>query len=126
MELYLLETDEPQSQAAQRLLSRILREQYQISKMELLLGPQGNNSLDILPGLPKISDGQQLFVLNGGPCRVGVESTIVDVTGERPRLLRPGGITPEQLRELLGQLDIDKAVVGEISGDTVVRAPPAS
>lgn len=54
---------------------------------------------------------------------MGVESTIVDLTGARPRLLRPGGVTPEQLKALLGELDIDKAVVGEIAKDAVVRAP---
>lgn len=62
-------------------------------------------------------------IVDGGPCAVGVESTIVDLTGEKPRLLRPGGITPEQLREVLGELDIDRAVVGEIAQDAVVRAP---
>ena len=54
---------------------------------------------------------------------VGVESTIVDLTGERPRLLRPGGVTPEELRALLGELDIDRAVLGQIANDAVVRAP---
>lgn len=37
------------------------------------------------------------FVLDGGPCRVGVESTILDLAGPVPRLLRPGGITVEEL-----------------------------
>ena len=62
-------------------------------------------------------------IVDGGPCRVGVESTIVDLTGPVPRLLRPGGITPEELEALLGALIIDKAVTGEISADTVVKAP---
>ena len=62
-------------------------------------------------------------VVDGGPCRVGVESTIVDLTGPVARLLRPGGIGPERLRELLGALEIDRAVTGEIAADTVVRAP---
>ena len=61
--------------------------------------------------------------LDGGPCEGGMESTIVDLTGERPRLLRPGGVTPEELRALLGELDIDRAVLGQISNDAVVRAP---
>ena len=68
-------------------------------------------------------DGKIDAIVDGGPCRVGVESTIVDLTGQRPRLLRPGGITPEMLQGLLGQLDIDKAVVAQISDDTVVHAP---
>ena len=57
-------------------------------------------------------DGRIEAILDGGPCEVGVESTIVDLTGERPRLLRPGGVTPEELRALLGELDIDRAVLG--------------
>ncbi|MFC0541840.1 L-threonylcarbamoyladenylate synthase [Kutzneria chonburiensis] len=42
------------------------------------------------------------FVLDGGPCQVGVESTIVDATGEVPSVLRPGGVTREQLEAALG------------------------
>lgn len=38
---------------------------------------------------------------------MGVESTIVDLTEARPRLLRPGGVTPEELRAVLGGLVID-------------------
>ena len=68
-------------------------------------------------------DGKIDAVVDGGPCRVGVESTIVDLTGPTARLLRPGGVTPEQLRQLLGELIIDKAVTGEIALDAVVRAP---
>ena len=62
-------------------------------------------------------------IVDGGACRVGVESTIVDLTDERPRLLRPGGITPEQLMAVLGDLVIDKAVTAQIDKDAVVKAP---
>ena len=62
-------------------------------------------------------------IVDGGPCRVGVESTIVDLSEERPRLLRPGGITPEQLVEILGDLVVDKAVTAQIDKDAVVKAP---
>ena len=68
-------------------------------------------------------DGKIDAVVDGGPCAVGVESTIVDLTGQRPRLLRPGGIGPEALRAVLGELDIDSAVLGEIDQDATVRAP---
>ena len=68
-------------------------------------------------------DGKIDAIVDGGPCRVGVESTIVDLTGPVPRLLRPGGVGPERLRELLGELVIDRAVTGEIAADAVVRAP---
>ena len=68
-------------------------------------------------------DGKIDAIVDGGPCRVGVESTIVDLTEDRPRLLRPGGITPEQLIEVLGDLVIDKAVTAQIDKDAVVKAP---
>ncbi len=68
-------------------------------------------------------DGRIAAILDGGPCEVGVESTIVDLTDEKPRLLRPGGITPEELIEVLGELEVDPAVLGSIADDTVVRAP---
>ena len=68
-------------------------------------------------------DGKIAAVVDGGPCRVGVESTIVDLTEDRPRLLRPGGITPEQLLEVLGDLVVDKAVTAQIDKDAVVKAP---
>lgn len=68
-------------------------------------------------------DGRIDAVVDGGPCRVGVESTIVDLTDERPRLLRPGGISPEQLISILGDLVIDKAVTAQIDKDAVVKAP---
>ena len=62
-------------------------------------------------------------IVDGGPCRVGVESTIVDLTEDPPRLLRPGGITPEQLIAVLGALTVDKAVTSQIDRDEVVKAP---
>lgn len=68
-------------------------------------------------------DGKIEAIVDGGPCQVGVESTIVDLTDERPRLLRPGGITPEQLIAVLGDLVIDKAVTAQIDKDAVVKAP---
>ena len=68
-------------------------------------------------------DGKIPLIVDGGPCRVGVESTIVDLTGKRPRLLRPGGIGPEELIAVLGDLVVDKAVTAQISQDEIVRAP---
>ncbi len=68
-------------------------------------------------------EGRIDAILDDGPCRVGVESTIVDLTGDRPRLLRPGGIGPERLREVLGDLIVDEAVTGILPADAVVRAP---
>jgi L-threonylcarbamoyladenylate synthase len=44
------------------------------------------------------------FILDGGPCSVGVESTIVDLSSGEPAILRPGGVTREQLEAVLGRL----------------------
>jgi L-threonylcarbamoyladenylate synthase len=49
-------------------------------------------------------DGQIAAVLDGGPCRIGVESTVVDLSGRTPLLLRPGGTATEELETLLGPL----------------------
>jgi len=68
-------------------------------------------------------NGKIQAIVDGGPCRVGVESTIVDLTEDRPRLLRPGGITPEELTAVLGDLVVDKAVTAQVSKDAVVKAP---
>ena len=51
-------------------------------------------------------DGKISAVLDGGACGVGLESTVVDCTGARPRLLRPGGVTSEALAVLVGPLEI--------------------
>ncbi|GAA2064080.1 L-threonylcarbamoyladenylate synthase [Catenulispora yoronensis] len=65
----------------------------------------------------ELGDGVD-FVLDGGPCTVGVESTIVDVSGASPVLLRPGGITREDLEAVLGHPVPDGA-----AGDSEVRVP---
>ena len=67
--------------------------------------------------------GKIPLIVDSGACRVGVESTIIDLTETPPRLLRPGGITPEQLTEVLGTITVDKAVTEQIAGDAVVKAP---
>ena len=48
-------------------------------------------------------------ILDGGPCAVGVESTIIDCTGEFPRILRPGGITIEMIKEATGIVEVTSA-----------------
>lgn len=48
--------------------------------------------------------GKVAAILDGGPCRVGIESTVVDLSGDRPALLRPGGITQEAVEAVIGPL----------------------
>ena len=54
----------------------------------------------VLAGL----DGRIAAVLDAGPCPVGVESTVLDLTGERPFLLRPGGVTREAIEAVVGKV----------------------
>lgn len=68
-------------------------------------------------------DGKIEIVLDGGEVGIGLESTIVDVSGEVPMLLRPGAITIEMLRETLGQVEIDPAILGPMSADVKPKAP---
>ena len=68
-------------------------------------------------------DGRIDAILDGGPCSVGVESTIVDLTCTPPRLLRPGGITLEQLRAALGGGAVDPAVTRLMGAGERPRAP---
>ncbi|MBL8095132.1 MAG: threonylcarbamoyl-AMP synthase [Anaerolineales bacterium] len=65
-------------------------------------------------------DGRVDLILDGGPTPVGVESTIVDLTGSPPRLLRPGGVAFEALRELLPGL----MVVERYSAETFAAQAP--
>jgi L-threonylcarbamoyladenylate synthase len=54
-------------------------------------------------------DGHIAAILDSGPCRVGVESTVVDLSGRMPLLLRPGGVAMEELETLLGPLALPSA-----------------
>ena len=51
------------------------------------------------------------LVLDGGACPVGIESTVVDVTGERPTILRPGGLSRERLEAAIGPVGVRAAIV---------------
>lgn len=52
------------------------------------------------------------WVLDAGPCEVGVESTVLDLTAEVPLVLRPGGLSVEALREVLGEVALSGAEAG--------------
>ncbi len=53
--------------------------------------------------------GRIAAILDGGPCRIGIESTVLDLTAKRPVLLRPGGVALEELAAILGEIDIEAA-----------------
>lgn len=60
---------------------------------------------------PAIEAGLEL-ILDGGPCEVGIESTVVDLTRNPFRLLRPGGVSRGQLEAVCGRLEVDDAAEG--------------
>ena len=62
-------------------------------------------------------------VLDGGDCSVGLESTIIDLTVRPPMLLRPGGITLEQLRSVLGTVTVDPTVLHPPTSSQAPKAP---
>jgi len=62
--------------------------------------------------------GKIQYVLDGGNCRVGVESTVVDISGDIPQILRPGGVTYEELAGVLDIVEIYNA-----ADDLAVDAP---
>lgn len=62
-------------------------------------------------------------IIDGGTCNVGVESTIVDASGDAPVLLRPGGITIEMLREIVPETTINKHVLSSVGEDEKPLCP---
>ena len=68
-------------------------------------------------------DGKINAIVDGGPCSVGVESTIIDLTETPARLLRPGGITLEQLEAVLGEVAVDPAVTRLMGAGEQPKAP---
>lgn len=81
--------------------------------------PSGTNIQDIFEELaPKVD-----FIIDGGECKVGLESTVVRVIDDIPVILRPGGITPDMLREVAGDVQIDKHILSKIENDEKVMSP---
>ncbi len=92
-----------------------------------IAAPSGN-----LSGRPSPTTAQHMVedmngridgIVDGGPCGVGVESTILDLTCTPPRLLRPGGLPLEALQAVLGEIEVDKAVVSKLAEGEKPKAP---
>ena len=71
-----------------------------------IAAPSANSSGTLSPTTPQHvwdSLGEKAgFILAGGKCAVGLESTVIDMTGDIPTLLRPGAVTPEEIEMALG------------------------
>ena len=56
-------------------------------------------------------NGKIPYIIDGGACDIGLESTVLDLTGERALILRPGAVSLEQLREVLSDVEYDKGII---------------
>ncbi len=86
-----------------------------------------------LSGLPSPTTAEHTFrdlkgrvplIIDGGPCSVGVESTVITVAGDKPTLLRPGYITKEQLEAALGrEVALSSAILNKLADGEVAASP---
>ena len=82
--------------------------------------PSPTNAPDTLADM----DGRLPLILDGGESNVGVESTVVAVTGEHPMLLRPGYVTKEQMEAVLGEeVLVSPAILEKLKDGEVARSP---
>jgi L-threonylcarbamoyladenylate synthase len=75
-----------------------------------LAAPSANRASGVSPTTAahvaeEFPDCEELIVLDGGPCEVGIESTVLDVTRTPARVLRPGGVSIEALRDVIGEVE---------------------
>ena len=68
-------------------------------------------------------EGRIPFIIDGGKCLVGLESTVVDMTADIPVILRPGGITREMIEDILGDVSVDKSVLAPPQAGRKVKSP---
>lgn len=67
--------------------------------------------------------GRIPLILDGGPCQVGVESTVVSLTGEIATVLRPGGVTPEMIAGVLGSVQVADSVMRPLQEGEAAPSP---
>lgn len=89
-----------------------------------LIGPSANRSTHVSPTTAQhvrdeLGDALDL-VIDGGPCRVGIESTVLDLSGASPAILRPGAISREQIQAIIGEVAM-RPIVADAS--TAASAP---
>ncbi len=84
-----------------------------------LAGPSANPSGRISPTTAQhVEEGlgdKVAMILDGGPCRIGVESTVLSLLDGKPTLLRPGGIAPDEIAAVIGQPVEIAAPVGDVA-----------
>jgi L-threonylcarbamoyladenylate synthase len=84
-------------------LARALIEAAQIP----IAAPSANRFTKLSPTMAEhVQEGLADMVLNGGPCAVGIESTVISLAGPTPRILRPGMITQTEIEQLIGPVEL--------------------
>ncbi|MHC4210194.1 MAG: L-threonylcarbamoyladenylate synthase [Planctomycetota bacterium] len=88
--------------------------------------PSANRSGHVSPTRARhvaddFADAAELLILDGGPCAVGIESTVLDLSGSVPSVLRPGAVTVEALRRLLGDVGVGDIASQAASPGTTMR-----
>lgn len=68
-------------------------------------------------------NGRIPLIIDGGACEIGVESTVITFAEEPPRLLRPGGVTLEEMTALIGEIVVDDAVLNKLEDGAVASSP---
>jgi L-threonylcarbamoyladenylate synthase len=68
-------------------------------------------------------DGRIDAILDGGSCSVGVESTVITLATDPPRILRPGIITREQIEAVIGSVEVDRAVLNKLENNEKAASP---
>jgi L-threonylcarbamoyladenylate synthase len=68
-------------------------------------------------------DGRVDVILDGGPTRIGLESTVLDLTGQKPIILRPGGVTLEALRNMISHVELHKATIAMDDAEAAPLSP---
>ena len=69
-------------------------------------------------------DGRIPMVIDGGPVKIGLESTIVDMSGDKPLILRPGFITKEELEKVIPGIEFDPAVIARVKNENIIAKAP--
>ena len=67
--------------------------------------------------------GRIPFIIDGGDCAEGVESTVITLAGKKPRLLRPGNVILKELISVLGEVEVDDAVLNPLQKDETAASP---
>ncbi len=62
-------------------------------------------------------------IIKGEPCKVGLESTVINMVGDVPKILRPGAVTAEEIASLLGEVEIDESIISGLSLDEEALSP---